>query len=185
MEASVRSIARNLNISQDKVISTLRSFESQLWYVNYSYLEKGQQPLQIQITSVNEVEMDEMWSFVHDQSQPYWLWWAIDHQTGEPLAFHFGDRKHQNLDALLQLLEPFSIPKVYADDHFADASRIHPEQLETGKRHTQKIERKYLSLRTWCSRWVRKGIRFSKKHDMHRIVISLVINYWFFQRSLF
>ena len=43
----------------------------------------------------------------------------------------------------------------------------------------------HLSLRTWCSRWVRKGIRFSKKHDMHRIAISLVINYWFFQRSLF
>ena len=35
--------------------------------------------------------------------------------AGEPLAFHFGDRKYQNLDALLQLLEPFSIVKVYAD----------------------------------------------------------------------
>ena len=28
--------------------------------------------------NVEETEMDEMWSFVHDKSQQYWLWWAID-----------------------------------------------------------------------------------------------------------
>ncbi|MDR1364158.1 MAG: IS1 family transposase [Oscillospiraceae bacterium] len=42
------------------------------------------------------------------------------------------------------------------------------------------MERKHLSLRTWCSRLVRKGIRFSKSHLMHKIVVSLVINFWFF-----
>ncbi|MDR1364461.1 MAG: hypothetical protein LBJ32_02390 [Oscillospiraceae bacterium] len=30
------------------------------------------------------------------------------------------------------------------------------------------MERKHLSLRTWCSRLVRKGIRFSKSHLMQR-----------------
>jgi hypothetical protein len=48
----------------------------------------------------------------------------------------------------------------------------------------KKIERKHLSLRIWCSRLVRKGIRFSKDHRMHKIVIALVINYWFFQRII-
>ena len=37
-------------------------------------------------------------------------------------------------------------------------------------------ERKHLSLRTWCSRLVRKGIRFSKTAQMHKIVIGLAIN---------
>ncbi len=46
--------------------------------------------------------------------------------------------------------------------------------------HDQKIERKHLSLRTWCARLVRKGIRFSKTEQMHKIVVGLVINYWFF-----
>lgn len=32
---------------------------------------------------VEEAEMDEMWSFVHDKSQQYWLWWAIDHHNGQ------------------------------------------------------------------------------------------------------
>ena len=31
---------------------------------------------------------------------------------------------------------------------------------------------------------VLKGIRFSKRHDMHEIVVALVINFWFFCRVL-
>jgi len=31
---------------------------------------------------------------------------------------------------------------------------------------------------------VRKGIRFSKRRDMHRIVAALVINFWFFCRII-
>lgn len=183
--SGIRAIARNLDITKDTVISTLRSFESSLWYVNHSYLESSSnQDTMIEIISATEAEMDEMWSFVHDKSQQYWLWWAIDHHTGEPLAFCFGTREYKNLDELLALLAPFGINKVYADENLAYESRIDDECLVSGKRNTQKIERKHLSLRTWCSRLVRKGIRFSKKHDMHRIVVALVINFWFFSRIL-
>jgi hypothetical protein len=31
---------------------------------------------------------------------------------------------------------------------------------------------------------LRKGIRFSKSHEMHRIVIGLIINFWFFGRKV-
>ncbi|MDR2700052.1 MAG: IS1 family transposase [Nitrososphaerota archaeon] len=48
----------------------------------------------------------------------------------------------------------------------------------------QCIERKYLSLRAWCSRLVRGGIGFSKSSFMHKIVVGLVINFWFFKREL-
>lgn len=133
---------------------------------------------------VEEVEMDEMWSFVHDKSQQYWLWWAIDHNTGEPLAFTFGTREHKYLDELLKLLAPFNINIVYADDNFAYKKHITQSTVVNGKRNTQKIERKHLSLRTWCSRLVRKGIRFSKSHSMHRIVVGLIINFWFFGLAL-
>ena len=128
--------------------------------------------------------MDEMWSFVHDKSQQYWLWWAIDHNTGEPLAFTFGTREHKYLEELQILLTPFDIIIVYADDNYAYKKRITNSIVVTGKRNTQKIERKHLSLRTWCSRLVRKGIRFSKTHQMHRIVVGLIINFWFFCRKL-
>ena len=63
--------------------------------MNYTYLEeRNHQAVDVVIVSGTEAEMDEMWSFVHDKSQQYWLRWAgafrrnsLDHCTGEPLAF--------------------------------------------------------------------------------------------------
>jgi len=178
-----RAIARSLNIDPGTVTSTLKSFEAMLWHVNYDYLlELAEQDIEIEVISGTEAEMDEMWSFVHDKSQQYWLWWAIDHRTGVPLAFCFGTRKHKHLDELKLLLEDFNITTVYADDNPV-YNKVDCD-LVVGKRNTQKIERKHLSLRTWCSRLVRKGIRFSKSKLMHFIVVSLIINHWFFNRIL-
>ena len=182
-----RAISRLLSIAKDTVTDILRSFENDLWYVNYDYLnDKLEEGIDIDIVQVDEVEMDEMWSFVQNKSQQCWLWWAIDHNTGEPLAFHFGTRKHLNLDELLKLLEPFKIGTVYADDNPAYETRLSKGEtkLKTGKKNTQKIENKHISLRTWCSRLVRKGIRFSKNYKLHKIVAALVINFWFFGRVL-
>ena len=128
------------------------------------------------------VEMDEMWSFYHDKSHQIWLWWAIDHDTGEVIAFWFGTREHKNLDRLIELLSPLETGKVYADGNYAYFKRFSEDKLVVTKKNTQKIERKHLSLRTWCARLVRKGIRFSKSAQMHKIVIGLVINVWFFGR---
>jgi IS1 family transposase len=177
-----RATARALGIAKDTVTDALRSIEMLLWYINYDYLNSHQNGVTAELVPVNEAEMDEMWSFVGDKSHQYWLWWAIDHNTGEPLAFHFGTREHKNLDELLTLLKPFDIKIVYSDNNFAYRSRITDSEVITGKENTQKIERKHLSLRTWCSRLVRKGIRFSKDPQMHKIAVALVINFWFFHR---
>ena len=179
-----RATARILGIDKGTVTSVLRSIEPQLWYVNYEYINKRNETIEVDFVKVDEVEMDEMWSYVHDKSQQYWLWWAIDHNTGEPLAFCFGTREYKYLDELLSLLKPFDIKIVYCDENYAYQSRVTDSQVVPGKRNTQRIERKHLSLRTWCSRLVRKGIRFSKDHNMHRIVVALVINFWFFNRVL-
>ncbi|MDR2660290.1 MAG: IS1 family transposase [Spirochaetaceae bacterium] len=61
---------------------------------------------------------------------------------------------------------------MYFDNNFAYRSRITDSEVVTGKKNTQKIERKHLSLRTWCSRLVRKGIHFSKDPGTHKIVGS-------------
>jgi insertion element IS1 protein InsB len=162
--------------------------EHWVWNVNYDYIQ-NHQVTDVEIVSseqidIEESEMDEMWSFVHDKSQQYWLWWAIDHNTGVPLAYCFGTRQHKYLNELQKLLTPFNIKIVYSDDNYAYKKQIKGSVVITGKRNTQKIERKHLSLRTWCARLVRKGIRFSKRHLMHRIVIGLAINFWFFGRKL-
>ena len=91
---------------------------------------------------------------------------------------------HKHLDELQTLLAPFHIDTIYTDDNYAYKKHITESTVVTGKRNTQRIERNHLSLRTWCSRLVRKGIRFSKLHFMHRIVIGLIINCRFWGRPL-
>ena len=130
------------------------------------------------------IEMDEMWSFYHDKEHQIWLWWAIDHDTGVAIAYWFGTREHANLDKLIELLTPLEIGKVYTDGNYAYFKHFSDDELVITKKNTQKIERKHLSLRTWCARLVRKGIRFSKSEQMHKIVVGLVINVWFFGRVL-
>lgn len=128
--------------------------------------------------------MDEMWSYIGNKKNQYWLWWAIDHKTGNVLGYSFGTREHKSLNNLLDILKPIDISKVHTDGNFAYKKYIKNAQVIIGKKDTQKIERKHLSLRTWCSRLVRKGIRFSKSYLLHRIVIGLIINFKFFHRPL-
>ncbi|MDR0704468.1 MAG: hypothetical protein LBF88_05710 [Planctomycetaceae bacterium] len=123
--------------------------------------------------------MNEMWSFYGDKKHQIGLWRAVDHETGETVAFWFGTREHHHLDKLLELLSPLEIGKVYTDGNDVYYKRFDSKTLVVTKKNTQKIERKHLSLRTWCSRLVRKGIRFSKTKQMHKICVGLVINYWF------
>jgi insertion element IS1 protein InsB len=128
--------------------------------------------------------MDEMWSFYHDKSHQIWLWWAVDHATNTPLAYTFGTREHKYLDELLSLLKPFNIGTVYADDNYAYRDKISGENLVTGKRNTQQIERNHLTLRTRVKRLCRKSICFSKDKRIHKAVIGTFINVFFFGRIL-
>jgi insertion element IS1 protein InsB len=53
-----------------------------------------------------------------------------------------------------------------------------------GKRNTQKIERKHLTLRTRIKRLARKRICFSKTTQMHHIVLGLFMNRYAFGRAV-
>ena len=127
--------------------------------------------------------MDEMWSFYHDKKHQIWLWWAVEHETNIPLAYTFGTREHKYLDKLLDLLKPFPIRTVYADNNFAYEKKIKDKVLIRGKKNTQKIERNHLTLRTRLKRLARKTICFSKDKDIHQSVIGTFINIYFFGRK--
>ena len=131
---------------------------------------------------LEEVEMDEMWSFYHDKKHQIWLWWAVEHRTNTPTAFVFGTKEHKYLDELLLLLKPYSIGKVYTDNNFAYSSKIDKDKLVIGKKNTQKIERNHLTLRTHIKRLCRKTICFSKNLEIHKAIIGTFINIFFYQR---
>ena len=64
----------------------------------------------------------------------------------------------------------------YSDGWGAYERHIDPVFHTVGKRNTQKIERKHLTLRTRIKRLARKTICFSKSVVMHDVVIGLFIN---------
>ena len=128
------------------------------------------------VRKVEAAELDEMWSFVGRKQQPRWLWGALDHQTGRILAYVFGRREDRALLQLKALLAPFGIRRFYTDGWGAYYRHLDPKLHVIGKRRTQQLERKHLTLRTRIKRLVRKTICFSRSVHMHDIVIGLFIN---------
>src|SRR5262249_48797908 len=128
------------------------------------------------IHRMKEAELDEMWSFVGRKQQPRWLWEALDHQTGRLVAYVFGRREDRAFLLLKALLAPLGIRRFYTDGWGAYQRHLDSSQHVVGKRATQQLERKHLTLRTRLKRLVRKTICFSKSTQMHEIVIGLFIN---------
>jgi insertion element IS1 protein InsB len=121
-------------------------------------------------------ELDEMWAYVARKSNPRWLWHAIDHHTGQVLAYVFGRRKDEVFLQLKRLLEPFGITRYYTDGWGTYERYLGAEQHRVGKDYTQQIESKPMRLRTRINRLVRRTICFSKTERMHDLVIGLFIN---------
>jgi insertion element IS1 protein InsB len=65
--------------------------------------------------TVQQAELDEMWSFVGSKKRPRWLWEALDHQTGRIVAYTFGRRADRALVKLKALLAPLGIRRFYTD----------------------------------------------------------------------
>jgi len=130
----------------------------------------------VMIQRVEEAEVDEMWSYVGKKREPRWLWHAIDHRSGHVLAYVLGRRKDEVFLKLKALLEPFGITRYYTDYWGAYTRHLDTDEHQPGKRNTQQIERKHLTLRTRIKRLVRKTICFSRSTQMHDIVIGLFVN---------
>jgi insertion element IS1 protein InsB len=128
------------------------------------------------IQRVKEAEVDERWSYVGKKHEQRWLWHAIDHQTGKVLAYGFGRRQDEVFLQLKALLEPFGIQRYDTDSWGAYTRHLDPDEHQSGKRNTQQIERKHLTLRTRIKRLTRKTICFSRSSQMHDLVIGLFVN---------
>jgi insertion element IS1 protein InsB len=153
--------------------------------VNHSLIA-GLSPSHVEVLlqRLDEAEVDDMWSFVRKKKEPRWLWHALDHRTGQVLAYVFGRCKDEVFLQLKALLTPFGITRYYTDYWEAYGRNLPPEVHSPGKHNTQQIERKHLTLRTRIKRLVRRTICFSKSITMHDIVIGLFINRYEFGLSM-
>ena len=86
--SGVRDIVRVLRVSSATVIDVLKKKEPAVKQVNEKLLHTLDPPqVDVILRQVDAAEMDEMWSFVGSKSQQRWLWHAIDHHTGQILAY--------------------------------------------------------------------------------------------------
>lgn len=138
----------------------------------------------VMVVKVDEAEMDEMWSFVQSKKQQRWLWSAIDHRTGQMLAYVLAPHEDVALVKLKALLQPFGLVHFYTDGWGAYLRLLDSQHHTVGKANTQKIERKHLTLRTRIKRLARRTICFSKSIWFHDIVIGWFINRYEFGRTV-
>ena len=66
--------------------------------MNTEYLSKQDKLYEVQFDvilydQVESAELDEMWGFIQNKRNQRWLWLAINHDTGDILAYTFGKRK--------------------------------------------------------------------------------------------
>ena len=123
-----------------------------------------------------EAELDAMWGCVGDNKTARWLWHAIDHHTGQVLAYVLGNRTDEVFLALQALLKPFGMTRYYTDKWGAYRRYLPPAQHVIGKLPMQKIERKHLTWRTRLKHLNRQTLCCSRSTAIHDGVIGLFIN---------
>jgi insertion element IS1 protein InsB len=123
-----------------------------------------------------EAELDEMWGCVGDNKTARWLWHAIDHHTGQVLAYVLGNRTDEVFLALQALLKPFGMTRYDTDKWGAYRRYLPPAQHVIGKLPMQTIERKHLTWRTRLKRLNRQTLCCSRSTAIHDGVIGLFIN---------
>src|SRR5690242_19065410 len=76
-----------------------------------------------------------MGSFVGKTQEPGWRWHAIEHGTGQVLAYVVGRRREEVWGQLKALREPFGIMRFFPDYWRAYARQLAPETPVPGKHH--------------------------------------------------
>lgn len=175
--SGVREMVRVLRVSAATVINGLKKKAPTMKQGNARRLRTlAPPPVHSILRQVEHAEMAEMGSFVGSKRQQRWLWHAIDHHTGQLLAYVFGTREDETCLPLQELLTPFGILPFSTAGWGAYRRHLDPRTHPVGKQHTQKIERKHTPFRSRIKRLTRKTICFSRSIFMHDLVVGLVIN---------
>lgn len=105
-----------------------------------------------------------------------------DSSNGQIVAFTFGRRTSATFRRLKNMLvnTGISVDLWITDQWIAYQDCLIPEKRKVNKAELQSLERKHLTLRTRIKRLTRKTICFSKLETLHKTVIGLFSNYYFF-----
>jgi IS1 family transposase len=129
----------------------------------------------------DELELDEMWTWVLRRKNKRWLWLALCRRTRQIVAYAIGCRGAATCRVLWQRIPPaYQSSLCYSDfwEAYAQvvpASQHHPSQ---GRGQTNHIERYNNTMRQRVGRLVRQTLSFSKCDVMHEAAIKLFIHHY-------
>jgi insertion element IS1 protein InsB len=126
------------------------------------------------------LELDELWSFVHDKKNQCWVWIALCAVTRQVVAFVTGDRSEHSCQRLWRAVpRRYKRALCYSDFWQAYQAVIPSDQhVAVGKESglTNHVERWNNTLRQRVGRFVRKTLSFSKCWAMHDACLALFIH---------
>ena len=129
------------------------------------------------------IEADELWSFVGDKRDKWWVWVALDADTRAVVAMVAGDRSEATAKYLWEALpDEYRDGAIVCTDFLTQYRAVVPEDRHApgGKDSglTAHVERFWLTLRQRCARFVRKTLSFSKCPDNHVGALWHFIRYY-------
>ena len=128
----------------------------------------------------DNLELDEVWSFVRRKGRQAWVWIALSFQSRQVIAMVVGDRSAKTCRRLWERLpEAYRTLTTYTDFWKAYQSVVPHEQHQPSRKGsglTNAVERFNLTLRQRVGRMVRKTLSFSKSWAMHLLCLRLFID---------
>ncbi|WP_435356937.1 IS1 family transposase [Emticicia sp. SJ17W-69] len=127
-----------------------------------------------------QVQIDEMYSFVGKKNKKVWLFYAYAPETKEILAITMGKRSRKQLQSLMIQLKNLHIEiDFYCTDKFEAFKEILPYYSHLiGKRFTKNIEGINTLIRSKIARLQRRTTKFSKKLIVQWFLMKLFIFYF-------
>jgi insertion element IS1 protein InsB len=124
------------------------------------------------------LERDEMWHDLKKKQQKFWLWQALDPESGKLLDWECGGRDKPTLKKMVDRVAQFNVQVCCTDQLATSASVIPQEQLVQSKGGTHAIERNHCRQRHWFGRFKRRSMIVSKSKEMVDLTIALFATFW-------
>ncbi len=159
----IRRISRVLKIATGTVLGRIRAIA-------------GAIPSPSIICIGGSFEVDELWTYIGQKENEYWLAYGLDGKTKEVVGFVIGKRTKKTLKMLIDRILDLSPKRIYTDK-LTIYQRLIPSGLHrAGAYCINHIERKNLSIRTHLKRLSRRTICFSRNIGM--LESCLRIYFW-------
>ena len=172
-EAIIRALVRGCGIRDTAIIFLVSIGKVLRVLVNSHYDLKPKKH------HYTRLEIDELWTFVGSKSNKQWLIYAYDRESGEIVAYVWGDRSAKTANRLREKLKSLGVTydRIATDDWKSFIKTFSEDAHDVGKEYTVGIEGNNCRLRHRMRRIFRKTCNFSKKLVNHFKAFKMTVHY--------